>query len=104
MADLVRGGTIRKQLKGCKMPESHSRKKQKYTPQVTKGQKRQTVRIGSPRWVAPLMVTCFLLGLLWIVAWYIAPTAPFIGGLSYWNVVIGFALILVGFAVSTRWK
>ena len=83
----------------CIMPESISRKKSSYTPPSKKA-----VQIGSPRWVAPLMVTFFVLGLLWIVIYYIAPDAPFIGDLSYWNVVIGFVLIGFGFIVSTKWK
>jgi hypothetical protein len=82
------------------MPESSSRKKETYTPPP----KRKAVKIGSPRWVAPLMVTFFVLGLLWIVVYYIAPDAPFLADLSYWNVVIGFVLIGFGFVVSTKWK
>lgn len=83
------------------MPESSSRKKADYTPPPDK---RKAVRIGSPRWVAPLMVTLFAVGLLWIVAWYIAPDAPLLGDLGAWNVAIGFGLIGVGFVVSTKWK
>lgn len=86
------------------MPESSSRKKAAYTPPPTKGQKAKSVRIGSPRWIAPAMVTCFVVGLLWIVAWYIAPDAPILGDLTYWNVVIGFVLIGCGFVISTKWK
>ena len=83
------------------MPESSSRKKAAYTPPPDK---RKAVRIGSPRWIAPLMVACFVIGLLWIVAYYVAPNAPVLGDLSYWNVLIGFGFIAVGFVVSTRWK
>lgn len=86
------------------MPESSSRKKADYTPPPKKGEKRKTVRIGSPRWVAPAMVTCFVVGLLWIVAWYIAPDAPLLGDLGWVNVAIGFGLIGVGFVISTKWK
>ena len=82
------------------MPESSSRKKTTYTPKA----KKSAAKIGSPRWVAPLMVTFFVLGLLWIVVYYIAPDAPFLASLSYWNVVIGFVLIGFGFVVSTKWK
>lgn len=50
------------------------------------------------------MLACFILGLLWIVAYYIAPQAPIMSDLSYWNVVGGFVLIGVGFIISTKWK
>lgn len=65
---------------------------------------KKAMRIGSPSWVAPLMIAFFGIGLLWIVAYYIAPDAPFLKDLTYWNVVIGFALIACGFVVSTKWK
>ncbi len=86
------------------MPESKARKKDVYTPPPDKRVSRDPVRVGSPRWVAPAMVAFFILGLVWIVAYYVAPEAPFIGGLSYWNVLIGFLLIGIGFVISTRWK
>lgn len=82
------------------MPESKPRKKDTYTPPKRK----DAVKIGSPRWVAPLMIAFFLLGLLWIVAYYIAPEAPIMKDLTYWNVVGGFVLIGCGFIVATKWK
>lgn len=82
------------------MPESKSRDKDNYTPPP----KKKPVKIGSPRWVAPLMLALFGLGLLWIVAYYIAPNSGIFATLSYWNVVIGFVLIALGFVVSTKWK
>ncbi|MFN8183762.1 MAG: cell division protein CrgA [Candidatus Nanopelagicales bacterium] len=81
------------------MPESRSRRKDK-----SPGDKRTPVKIGSPRWVAPVMVTLFVLGLIWVCAWYIAPDAPVLGDLGFWNLVGGFVLIGLGFVVSTKWK
>lgn len=62
------------------------------------------MRLGSPRWLAPLMVTFFLIGLLWLVTWYISQRAYPVESLGSWNMGVGFAFILVGFALSTRWK
>lgn len=84
------------------MPESKSRKQTPVAPKASKSKK--AVKIGSPRWVAPVMVGCFVIGLLWIVAYYIAPDAPLLKDLTYWNVVIGFGLIGMGFVISTKWK
>jgi hypothetical protein len=66
--------------------------------------KRKAVKIGSPPWVAPLMVGLFVVGLLWVCAWYIAPDAPILSDLGFWNLVGGFVLIGLGFVVSTKWK
>jgi hypothetical protein len=51
------------------------------------------------------MVGFFVLGLLWIVVYYIAGAdLPVMSTLSWWNVVVGFGFIGVGFAMSTRWS
>jgi hypothetical protein len=64
----------------------------------------KAVRIGSPRWLVPLMVACFVLGLLWVVVYYVTQTDYPIGSLGLGNMAIGFGLIIVGFVLSTRWK
>ncbi len=65
---------------------------------------KKPVRVGSPRWVVPTMLALFGIGLLWIIIYYIVPTAPGISALGAWNVLIGFVLISFGFVVSTQWK
>jgi hypothetical protein len=62
------------------------------------------VRIGSPRWLAPLMVTFFLIGLAWLVTWYVTEQRYPVGDIGGWNMGVGFGFILVGFALATRWK
>jgi hypothetical protein len=76
-----------------------TRKKAVYTPPA----KTQQVQI-SPRWLAPTMVTAWIIGILWIAVYYVAPTAPFIGSLSNWNLLIGFVFIIFGVVLSTRWR
>ncbi len=84
------------------MPESKSRKKKAYTPQAVA---QDTVRPVSPNWWAPVMVTLFILGLIWIVVYYIAGNdLPIMKNLGWWNVVVGFAFIAAGFGMSTRWR
>jgi hypothetical protein len=50
------------------------------------------------------MLGCFIVGLLWIVAYYIAPGMPVMSALGNWNMVVGFGLIMAGFALSTKWR
>ncbi len=88
------------------MPESKGRKKEtRYVPEQPKGE-RKVARIGSPRWLAPAMVACFLIGLAYIVVYYIAGgQIGFMMALSpLVNVAIGFAFIIVGFILSMRWQ
>jgi Cell division protein CrgA len=83
------------------VPKSRLRRRTAFTP-PPKGTK--AVRIGSPRWLAPLMVACFVVGLLWVVVYYVTQTHYPIGGIGIGNMGIGFGLIIVGFVLSTRWK
>jgi threonine/homoserine/homoserine lactone efflux protein len=93
------------------MPKSKSRKSKEpaYTPPPAK--KPESFKIGNPVWLAPVMVTMFILGLLWIVVFYlIGSQVPLMVSLSQSpirelaNVLIGFAFIGIGFALATRWK
>lgn len=81
------------------MPKSKARKKAVYTPP----QKSQTVKV-SPRWLAPTMVASWIIGILWIAIYYVAPSTPFIGDLQNWNLLIGFVFIIFGVVLSTRWR
>ncbi len=91
------------------MPESKRRKKAAFTPPPSKGE-RKVARIGSPGWLAPTMVGCFVFGLAYLVVFYIAgrdiPFMNSVGGdlNALVNVGIGFGFIMVGFGLATRWK
>jgi Cell division protein CrgA len=83
------------------VPKSRLRRRSAFTPPSPS---QKAVRIGSPRWLAPAMVTCFVLGLAWVVVYYITQTKFPIEGLGVGNMGVGFGLIIVGFVLSTRWK
>lgn len=84
------------------MPESKGRGKPK--PRAAGSETKRVAQTASPRWLAPLMVTLFLLGLLWIVVYYLAPSLPVMSDLGNWNMLVGFGLIMAGFVLSTRWR
>jgi hypothetical protein len=83
------------------VPKSRLRRRAVFTPPAGT---QKAVRVGSPRWLVPLMVGCFVLGLLWVVVYYVTQTDYPIGGIGLWNMAIGFGLIIFGFMLSTRWK
>ena len=58
----------------------------------------------SPKWLVPVMLASFLLGLIWIVIFYISSTSYPIPGIGAWNMLVGFAFVGVGFSLATRWK
>ena len=82
------------------MAESRIRKKAAYTPPAAKGSPPKP----NPRWFAPLMVGLMVFGLLWIVVFYITRQAWPIPDIGYWNLAIGFGILLVGFGMTTRWR
>ncbi|MGV1004819.1 MAG: cell division protein CrgA [Candidatus Nanopelagicales bacterium] len=60
---------------------------------------------ASPRWFAMVMVGLFVFGLLWIVSYYLAAEKiPVMKDLGNWNMGVGFAFIMGGFLMSTRWR
>lgn len=83
------------------MPESHSRKRGAYTPP---GATKRPVKTAASRWVAPAMVACWVLGLAWIVVFYLAPNLPYVRDLGNWNLAVGMGLIALGFIFSTKWE
>jgi hypothetical protein len=51
------------------------------------------------------MVTLMLLGLLWIVVFYVAgDRIPFMSVIGPWNFAIGFGLMVAGLVMSMRWR
>jgi len=60
--------------------------------------------LESPRWLAPTMLTAFLIGLFWIVVSYVSETRYPISGIGAWNMIVGFSFIGVGFSLATRWR
>jgi hypothetical protein len=51
------------------------------------------------------MVTLMLLGLLWIVVYYVAgDRIPFMVSLNVWNFAVGFGAMVAGLVMSMRWR
>ena len=68
------------------MPKSRLRRKSFYTPPRERS---GAVRIGSPRWLVPLMLFFFLAGLVWLVTWYITEQRYPVEALGAWNMGVG---------------
>jgi hypothetical protein len=90
------------------VPKSKVRKKSVYTPPegvLQSGTGRARAAQPSPRWYPVLMVALMLIGLLWIVVYYVAgDQIPFMVSLEAWNFAIGFGAMVAGLIMSMRWR
>ena len=88
------------------MPVSKRRKSKQSTYTPSGVIRPNSVKIGNPAWLAPLMVSMFILGLLWIVIFYLnGQNVPIMKNLNNLeNILVGFGFIGIGFGLATRWR
>jgi hypothetical protein len=74
-------------------------------PAPTRREERELAGPGAPNpvWFKPVMFGFMLIGLIWIVVYYISGTFP-IAGLGSWNILIGFGIAFIGFLMTLRWR
>ncbi|MEO7125060.1 MAG: cell division protein CrgA [Nakamurella sp.] len=59
---------------------------------------------SSPLYIG-IMVGLMVLGLVWLVAYYLWPNSiPGMSGLHNWNFAGGFAVMIVGLIMTMRWR
>lgn len=61
-------------------------------------------RAPNPVWFKPLMFGFMLLGLAWLLTYYISDSRLPIAELGNYNIAIGIGIMLVGFLMTTRWR
>jgi hypothetical protein len=64
---------------------------------------------GNPAWFLPVTLTFLVVGLVWIMVYYISQTLFPLGSgtpinIGAGNIIVGFGLMMVGFGFLTRWK
>ena len=65
--------------------------------------------LGRNRGVVVTMLTCFILGLLWICTYYVftgtnLDKIPVFNDLEQYNLLVGIGFMAVGFSYATRWE
>lgn len=83
------------------MPKSRGRKKAVYTDPTTRG---SSAKQYSPVWLVPTMLACFVIGIAWLLVYFLSQGGYPVGGIDAWNELIGFGFILVGFGLATQWR
>ena len=58
----------------------------------------------NPAWFKPIMFGLMLVGLIWILVYYISGTGWPVPPIGPWNIAVGFGIMFAGFLMTTRWK
>ncbi|MDF1477776.1 cell division protein CrgA [Leifsonia sp. H3M29-4] len=58
----------------------------------------------NPVWFKPVMFGFMLLGLVWIIVFYVSGSTLPIRDLGSWNILVGFGIMFIGFLMTTRWR
>jgi Cell division protein CrgA len=80
------------------VPKSRVRSKAVYTPPP-----RSSKAKVSPPWLVPTMLASLIIGLVWIVLFYVSSQKLPIDALGPANLVVGFAFLVGGVVLATRW-
>ena len=68
--------------------------------------KRRTAKPAgpTPQWYKYLMFGLMVVGLLWIIVFYITQGLFPVPALGNWNILVGFAIAITGFLMTLRWR
>ena len=83
------------------MPESKGRAKPAYTPPPKRSSKKT---MANPPWFAPVMLGLMVVGLLWVVTFYVTAGKFPIPNFGNKNLIIGFGLMISGFMMTMKWR
>jgi hypothetical protein len=90
------------------VPESKARKSATEKKRLKAQRTTNTTKIKAPanrRWVPPTFITVGLVGVAWLITYYIAGQyIPFMSALGNWNILIGMGGMAAAFGLATLWK
>jgi hypothetical protein len=89
------------------VPESRTRKSAEEKQRRAR-QEAGPAKVKAPssrRWVPPTFITVGLLGVLWLIVYYVAgPSIPYMSDLGNWNILIGMGGMAAAFGIATLWR
>lgn len=88
------------------MPKSSVRKKKVYIPpaDVRPGAVTAAAKRPSPLWLPITAVTLIVLGIAWLVVFYLSGTLYPVQSWGYWNLGIGFGAMVGALGLLSRWR
>lgn len=58
----------------------------------------------TPMWYKVVMIGPMIVGLLWIIVYYLFQGTLPIPGINVWNLIIGLVFMMTGLIMTTRWR
>ena len=55
-------------------------------------------------WFKPVMFGFMLVGLIWIIVFYVSQGSLPVSSLKTGNILVGFGIMFIGFLMTTRWR
>ncbi len=87
------------------MPKSQVRKKKVYTaPAELRPSTTASAKKPSPIWVPALAVALIVIGIAWLVVFYLSEQAYPVASWQYWNLAVGFGSMVASLIVLSRWR
>lgn len=87
------------------MPKSQVRKKKVYTPPAdVRPTGTAATRKPSPVWLPITAVTLIIVGIAWLVVYYLSGTAYPVATWGFWNLLVGFGAMVGALILLSRWR
>lgn len=90
------------------MPKAKVTKDARPVSSTSTGASRTPVKVntgGTPAWYKAIMFGLMILGLAWLIFYYIAgDQVAWLGQLGPWNYAIGFAGMILGLLMTMGWR
>jgi hypothetical protein len=82
------------------VPESKPRKRASSAASTAKSSQPRP----NPAWYKYVMFGLMIVGLLWIITFYISMSTLPVAAWGSWNILAGFGIAIIGFLMTTRWR
>jgi Cell division protein CrgA len=87
------------------VPKSQVRKKKVYTPPTDlRPSSTASAKKPSPMWLPATAVTLIVVGILWLVFYYLSSQKYPVASWGYWNLAVGFGSMVASLILLARWR
>jgi hypothetical protein len=87
------------------VPKSQVRKKKVYTPPTDlRPSSTAAAKKPSPTWLPVTAVVLIVVGIAWLVVYYLSDQQYPVESWRYWNLLVGFGSMVTSLVILSRWR